>query len=280
MTTRSLSIEGADGPIELAIAEAGVGGRPLVLVHGFTGAKEDFTDWLEPLAALGWHVVLPDQRGHGDSPKPSHEGAYSFDVFAADLLGLLDALGWASAVALGHSMGGMVVQTAALVAPERFEALVLMDTSHRALKGVDPGVIDMAVALSRDEGMAAVLAAQAAFVGAGPPAAERVLATRPGYGEFGDRKLLASAPEMYQAMIVAITDPASPIDRLDALRTLSVPTLVIVGDQDDPFIGPSRRMAEAVPGAELAVIPDAAHSPQFEAPDAWWAALTTFLGKL
>jgi 3-oxoadipate enol-lactonase len=273
-------IAGADGPIELSIAEAGVGGRPLVLVHGFTGAKEDFTDFLEPLADLGWHVVLPDQRGHGDSPKPAHEGAYSFDVFAADLIGLLDALGWGSAVALGHSMGGMVVQTAALLAPDRFDALVFMDTSHRALKGVDPGVIEMGVALAREEGMAAVLAAQAAFAGAGAPAHERVLATRPGYGEFGDRKLLASAPEMYQAMLVAITDPASPIDRLEGLRAVTVPTLVIVGEQDAPFLGASRRMAEAVPGAELAVIADAAHCPQFEAPDAWWAALTAFLARV
>jgi 3-oxoadipate enol-lactonase len=280
VTTRTLSVTGADGPIDLTIAEAGVGGRPLVLVHGFTGAKEDFTDWLTPLADLGWHVVLPDQRGHGDSPKPAHDGAYSFDVFAADLLGLLDALGWSTAVALGHSMGGMVVQTAALMAPERFSALVFMDTSHRALKGVDPEIIDAAVALARDEGMEAVLAAQTVFAGSGAPAHERLVATKPGYVEFGDRKLLASAPEMYQAMLRAITDPQSPLDRLDGLRTVTVPTLVIVGEQDTPFLGPSRRMAEAVPGGELAVIPDAAHSPQFEAPDAWWSALSKFLARV
>jgi pimeloyl-ACP methyl ester carboxylesterase len=136
--TRPLTITGVDGPVELAVAEAGEGGRPLVLVHGFTGAKEDFTEWLDPLAERGWHAVAADQRGHGDSAKPTHEGAYSFDVFAADLLALFDALGWSSAVALGHSMGGMVLQTALLAAPDRFDGVVLMDTSHRAMKGVDP----------------------------------------------------------------------------------------------------------------------------------------------
>ncbi|HJR24660.1 MAG TPA: alpha/beta fold hydrolase, partial [Acidimicrobiales bacterium] len=161
MAERTIEIAAADGPLELCIAEEGEGGRPLVLVHGFTGAKEDFTDWLEPLADLGWHAVAPDQRGHGASPKPEHDGAYSFDVFADDLLGLLDALGWDTAVALGHSMGGMVVQTAILRAPERFAGLVLMDTSHRALKGVDAGIVEAAAALARAEGMAAVLEAQA-----------------------------------------------------------------------------------------------------------------------
>jgi 3-oxoadipate enol-lactonase len=277
---RTISIAGADGPLDLCIAEAGVGGRPLALVHGFTGAKEDFTDWLEPLAKRGWHVVLPDQRGHGESPKPDRDEAYSFEVFAGDLLGLFDALGWASAVALGHSMGGMVVQTAVLRAPERFDALVLMDTSHRALKGVDAGLVEAAGALARAEGMAAVLAAQAALAGEQPPSALRVLAERPGYGEFGDRKMLASAPAMYGTMLRAITDVVGGLDRLEDLHAVRVPTLVVVGEEDRPFVKPSQRMAETIPGAELAVIPDAAHSPQFENEPAWWAALTGFLDRL
>ena len=280
MAERTIEIAGADGPLELCVAEEGEGGRPLVLVHGFTGAKEDFTDWLEPLADLGWHVVAPDQRGHGASPKPEHEGAYSFDVFAGDLLALLDALGWGTAVALGHSMGGMVGQTAVLRAPERFAALVLMDTSHRALKGVDAEIVEAAAALARAEGMAAVLEAQAAIAGAQPPAALRVLAERPGYAEFGDRKMLASAPAMYGTMLRAITDAVGGLDRLEDLRSVRVPTLVIVGEEDRPFVKPSLRMADAIPGAELAVIPDAAHCPQFENEPAWWAALSGFLERL
>ncbi len=280
MRTRTVTVDVADGTLDLAVAEAGEGGRPLVLVHGFTGAKEDFTEWLDPLAELGWHAVAADQRGHGDSGKPAHDGAYSFEVFADDLLALLDALGWPTAVALGHSMGGMVLQTAVLAAPERFEAIVLMDTSHRALKGVDPDIVELAVEIAREQGMEALLVAQAAVAGLQEPAAQRLLETREGYAEFGDRKLLASAPAMYAAMIRAITDPTSPIDRLDGLRSVTVPTLVLVGEQDRPFLKPSQRMAEAIDGAELVVIPDAAHSPQFEHPEAWWAALTAFLARV
>jgi pimeloyl-ACP methyl ester carboxylesterase len=225
-------------------------------------------------------VVAPDQRGHGQSAKPADEAAYSFDAFATDLFGLLDALGWDEVVALGHSMGGMVVQTAILQSPHRFTGLVLMDTSHRSLRGADPGVIQLAVALARDEGIEAVLTAQAALAGQGPPAHERVLATVPGYREFGDRKMRASSAAMYAAMIQVITDAESPVDRLDDLRAVRVPTMVLVGEQDTPFLRASQRMADAIPGAELVVVPDAAHSPQFEAPDAWWAALSGFLARL
>jgi 3-oxoadipate enol-lactonase len=112
------------------------------------------------------------------------------------------------------------------------------------------------------------------------PAHLRVVATRPGYKEFGDRKLLAASPHMYAAMIRAILSDDPGADRLESLRSVSVPTLVLVGDQDAPFLGPSARMAEAVAGAELVVLPDAGHSPQFEAPDAWWSALSGFLARV
>jgi pimeloyl-ACP methyl ester carboxylesterase len=283
MEVSERSIEGVEGPVTLSVAEAGRGGRPLVLVHGFTGAKEDFTEWLDPLAELGWHAVAPDQRGHGASPQPEDEDSYSFDGYAADLLALLDAMDWPTAVVLGHSMGGMVVQAAALKAPERFEAIVLMDTSHRALR-TDAALVDLAIGIARAEGMEALLAAQEALADADEPlgtaAGRRVEAERPGYKEFGRRKMLASSPAMYAAMIRAITDVSGGLDRLDDLRSLDLPALVIVGDQDEPFLKPSRRMAEAIPGAELAVIPEAGHSPQFESPAAWWSALTTFLARL
>jgi 3-oxoadipate enol-lactonase len=279
---RTIEVEGHDGAVDLAVAEAGEGGRPLLLVHGFTGAKEDFTEWLDALAELGWHAVAPDLRGHGDSSQPTDESAYSFDAFASDVLGLLDALRWERCALLGHSMGGMVAQTAITRAPARFDTLVLMDTSHRGLR-VDRGLVELGVAVARAEGIAAVMAAQDAL-GAedevlGTPANERLLATRPGYQEFSQRKMLASSAAMYVAMLTAITDPDG-VDRLADLQAVAVPTLVLVGDQDAPFLKPSRRMADTIPGAELVVLPDAGHSPQFENTEQWWKALSTFLARV
>jgi pimeloyl-ACP methyl ester carboxylesterase len=282
--TRTIAIEGAGGPVELAVREAGVGGRPLLLVHGFTGSGEDFGDFIDPLAAEGWHVVAPDQRGHGEAAhKPDDEAAYSIDHYVADLFGLLDALGWPTATVLGHSLGGMIVQTAILARPERFEALVLMDTSHRSLRG-DADGIQHVVDVARTKGMPGVLELLQSFPGGSltgeAPSAARVKATRPGYEEFGERKLLAASPAMYAAMLLALTGAGGEVDRLPQLESISVPTLVIVGEEDAPFRKASDRMAAAIPGARLAVVPDAAHSPQFENPDAWWDELRTFLASL
>ncbi len=263
--------------VDLSIVEAGSGGRPLLLLHGFTGAKEDFSDWLGPLQAAGWHAVAPDHRGHGASSKPTEEGDYSFEILAADIAQLVDALGWGRYSLLGHSMGGMVAQYVALGAPERLDGLVLMDTGHGPVRGLDPDQVQLAVSIVRTrgiDGLADILAQRQSPLET--PAHQRLLAERPGYAEFGDRKFRATAAALYAAMAPRFVETE---DRLDRLRDLpaSLPVLVMVGEQDIPFVGPSERMAAAAPGGSLVVIPDAGHSPQFENPKAWWSALSSFL---
>ncbi len=266
------------GEMELTITEAGMGGRPLLLVHGHTGSRTDFDMTFDQLAAAGWHVVAPDLRGHGSSSHPTSEADYSFDIFATDLLGLADAIGFERFVILGHSMGGMITQCLVLRAPDRIEALVLMDTSHGPLP-IDPELVKLGVTVAREEGIDVV----ADIMGAasdGPLATEvnrRMMAEDPSYAARGDRNLRASSPAMFAAMLA--TFPVQP-DRLAALATLSMPVLVIVGDQDAPFIRDSERMAATIPGARLAVIPGGGHSPQLEAPAAWWEALSGFLASL
>jgi 3-oxoadipate enol-lactonase len=268
------------GDVQLRIAEAGEGGRPFLLVHGFTGAKEDFTDALDLLAARGWHAVAPDLRGHGDSDKPEGEDRYSLEIFAADLLGLVDALRWERLLLLGHSMGGMVAQHIAVTHRERLTGLVLMDTTHGPVDWVDQESFAMGRALVVEHGMAALLEAQKTRRDTDPlvsPASLRLLRERPGYEEFGDRKFLAASEHMWLAMSAELRAQS---DRLASLERVRVPTLVLVGEQDTPFIPHSERMAKTIPGARLAVIPDAGHSPQFENTDGWWAALGPFLEEV
>ncbi|MEY2405003.1 MAG: 3-oxoadipate enol-lactonase [Acidimicrobiaceae bacterium] len=265
---------------KLAYAEAGAGGRPFMLVHGFTGAKEDFTDWLDPLAAAGWHAVAPDNRGHGASEKPDDESQYSFDALASDLLALADTL-WgedAEFVLLGHSMGGMAAQVAALRAPERLSGLILMDTLHGPLPFVTRDEVELAIAVVREQGINGLAEALAERGGTlDSPAHLRLVAENPGYAEFNDRKFRATAPAAYAGLLRAMFDAP---DRLDSLRSLSMPTLVITGEQDRPIVKPSMALADAISGGELVVIPDAGHSPQFENPDAWWSALSSFLARV
>lgn len=264
------------GRLRHSVAEAG-SGEPLMLVHGFTGAKEDFADFLDGFADRGWHVVAPDLRGHGASEAPAEEEAYSLEEMADDVLALADTLGWDSFDLLGHSMGGMVAQVLALRAPERLRSLVLMDTGHGPVEGLEPAIVALAVEVVRTEGVDRLieLAAEMGPIGGErTPSEIRVREERAGYIDFGDRKMRAAAPAMYAAMAQHL--PVAE-DRLDALRTLDVRTLVVVGEEDAGFVGPSERLAEAIPGAVLEVIADAAHSPQFENPDRWWKVVSRFL---
>ncbi len=259
-----------------SVAEAGVG-EPLLLLHGFTGAKEDFADFLDVFADRGWHVVAPDLRGHGGSEAPVEEEEYSLEEMAADVLALADTFGWETFDLLGHSMGGMVAQVLALQAPGRLRSLVLMDTGHGPVEGLDPGLVALAVEVVRTEGMDRLIELSAELGPAGgsrTPSELRVREERAGYIDFGDRKLRAAAPAMYAAMAPRLHMAE---DRLDALRELDVRTLVVVGEEDAGFAGPSERLAEAIPGATLEVIPDASHSPQFENPDRWWKVVSRFL---
>jgi pimeloyl-ACP methyl ester carboxylesterase len=172
----------------------------------------------------------------------------------------------------------MFVQEMALQAPERIAALVLMDTAHGPV-GIDGELLELGVSLARAgdlETIASVLESGDADV-LGTPAAARLAAERPEIGERHFRNLRLLSHDMYAAMAVEITTRA---DRLGELSAVAVPTLVIVGEQDEPFRTPSRAMADAIRGAELVVVPDAGHCPQQEAPEAWWAAVSAFLDGL
>ena len=271
-------IEVDAGSVVLAVAEAGTGGSGLLLLHGFTGAKEDFADWIDAFAARGFHVVAPDHRGHGASGQPAEESAYSLATFADDARRLVDELGWDRFALLGHSMGGVIAQHLALAVPERLSALVLMDTTYRNVEGIDPTLVALATEVVRTEGVERLLELMNERDAPLATAADaRVRAEREGYVAFGERKFLACSPAMYAAMAAELLNDH---DYLAQLAALDVPTLVVVGEQDTPFLGPSQVMADAIPDAELVILPDAGHSPQFEAPEAWWDAVSGFLERV
>lgn len=261
----------ACGPVRVPVIEAGAGGRPLLLVHGFTGAKEDFADHLDGFAAAGWHAVSPELRGHRGA---DHSGAWTLEALADDLVSLADGLGWPAFALVGHSMGGILAQLVALRSPERLTALVLMDTTGAAA-AVDPALVELACEVVLGGGMAALLEAER-FIGhpLETPAARRLRESRPGWQEYLAAKVLGASPEMYVALARELTSTPS---RLAGLATLDVPTLVIVGGLDTPFLADSEALAAVIPGATLAVVPDAGHSPQHEAPEAWFAAVAGFL---
>jgi len=260
-----------DDGVGLAVERRG-SGPPLLLVHGFGGAKEDFADHHRALAAHA-DVAIFDHRGHGESDQPADEAAYSLDRLTADTLAVADALGWSQFRLLGHSMGGMVARRLVLARPERVDALVLMDTSPGPPPGVAPDLVTLGVQIARTEGMDVLKAVLDEVDPIATPAFERLLRERPGYREFCDRKWAAQSAAMWAALASELVHQP---DQLDALGAVTCPTLVLVGEEDHAFLAVSRVMAGRIPGAQLVVVPDAGHSPQFENPPAWFRAVDDF----
>ena len=276
MRTRAVDL----GTLTLDVAEAGAGGRPVLLLHGFTADKSEVADVLGPLAARGWHAVAPDLRGHGRSDHPTDPDAYSFEILAADVLGLADDLGWDRFALVGHSMGGAVAQVIALDRPERLTALVLASTFHGPVKGISMDLVELGRWVVRESGMSGLADALAARRADNPEsiaAFERLLEARPGYAEQSRARLEATSPDMWMALAPRFVDQP---DRLDRLARIDVPTAVIVGDLDATMLEDCRRLAQTIPGARLAVIPGVGHVPQVEMPEAWWTVLAGFLDGL
>jgi pimeloyl-ACP methyl ester carboxylesterase len=264
-----------DDGVGLAVEVTG-DGPGLLLVHGHGGAKEDFADHV-PTLARDHTVVIFDHRGHGASDKPTDPAAYSFDRLATDTVAVADATGLGQFRLLGHSMGGMVARKVAIRESGRLDALVMMDTSPGPIPGFDPQLVDLAVDVALTQGKQA-LKELMDFVGfLESEAHQRAVLARPGYPDFEARKW-ADVSEIAWATLAR--EAAIQSDDLPSMALLRGPLLVIVGEQDEAFWATSHAMAEAIPHAELVTIPNAGHSPQFENPEAWIAALTGFLSAL
>ena len=115
--------------INLHLAEAGEG--PLVLLlHGFPELWYSWRHQLPALAEAGYHAVAPDVRGYGQSEAPQPIEAYTMQQHVADAAGVLDVLGAETAVVVGHDWGAPMAWHCALLAPQRFRAVVAMSVPY------------------------------------------------------------------------------------------------------------------------------------------------------
>jgi pimeloyl-ACP methyl ester carboxylesterase len=263
------------GELDIEYSEAGVGTRPFVMVHGFTGSRDDFADVLDDVAVQG-RTIVPDLRGHGGTTNPGR--GYDFDQLCRDLLGFLDALDISKCDLLGHSLGGMIVLRFALDHPERVHSLVLMDTSdasHRTRPSWPERILKFAVRrLPMRWNIRALRANQHRL----PEPAQRA-AHEMGSDRYWNRlriKLEAMDPIAFDALLDEIMNQEGVTNRLGEIPC---PTLVMVGDQDAAFRKPSQRMANQIPDAELVVLKDAHHSPQIEAPGQWLSTIAKHLKR-
>ncbi len=111
--------------ITLEVYEAGPKtGLPIVLCHGFPELAYSWRHQISALAAAGYHVIAPNQRGYAGSDKPADVAAYDIHHLTADLTGLLDHFGIHKAVFCGHDWGGLVVWQAPLLHPTRVAGVI------------------------------------------------------------------------------------------------------------------------------------------------------------
>jgi len=247
---------------------------PLILIHG---GLDHCRNWDAIARELQphFHIMAPDLRGHGDS-EWAKGSSYSLVDHVYDLTRLTRFAELQDAAIVGHSMGGMVSQLLVLEHPEVVRALVLVDTAAEVPKGLlyDERRKQRAwlVETAREKGMEAVFVEQERITPLHP-----ALAANPQYIDIWREQFLMTSREAY---IAGANGMASRRSVVGDLAKVSVPTLVICGEKDEPFLEPSRQMHAAIPGSELIIIPGAGHGPQMETPGEFNRALTEFLAKV
>lgn len=245
-------------------------GPPVVLLHPFPSSHEAWLPAAQALTAR-YRVILPDLRGHGESDVG--EGPATMDKHVADLTRILDHAQVGRAAFAGVSLGGYALFEFWRRVPGRIAALALIDTRAQA---------------DSDAGRAGRLQAAAEVLEHGvEPFIDSMLpkllgktthATRPDLVEGAKRTMMKMSP---QDISLVQKGMAERPDSVSTLKSISVPALVVVGEED--VLTPpdaAQLMRENIRGSQLRTIPRAGHYAVWEQPEEVGRALRQFLDSL
>jgi 3-oxoadipate enol-lactonase len=255
------------GPAPRIAVEHAGSGEFVIMMHGIGGNRLNWTDQIAALSSR-YHAAAWDARGYGDSD--DYEGPLNFGDYADDLVRVLDHFGVRNAHVVGLSMGGRIAMDFAGRHGERLKSLVLCDT-HKGF------------ALMPEDRKAAFIASRKAPLMAGKepkdiaePVARSLVG--PKASEEAFMRLVDSMSRLHKESYIKSIEASVRMDPRADLASITVPTLVVVG-ADDKLTPPdvARQIASEIPGAELAVIPDAGHLVNIEQPEAFNAVLLAFL---
>lgn len=137
--------------VKLEVFEAGRenAGTPIVLCHGWPEHAFTWRHQMSALAAAGYHVIVPNQRGYGNSSRPAEVTEYDIEHLTGDLVALLDHFGYADATFVGHDWGAMVVWGLTLLHPERVNKVINLSLPYQE-RGEVPWVTLMETVLGGD----------------------------------------------------------------------------------------------------------------------------------
>jgi pimeloyl-ACP methyl ester carboxylesterase len=255
-------VTAADG-VKLHIEEVG-SGTPIVFVHEFAGDHRSWEPQLRHFARR-YRCITFNARGYPPSDVPSDGGKYSQDHARDDIRAVLDGLAIARAHIVGLSMGGFATLHFGLQYPERALSLVVAGCGY----GAQPGKraqfeqeVEATATMISTQGMAKAAASYAL----GPTRVQFQNKDPRGWAEFAAQLAEHSSTGSSLTMLGVQRRRPSLYDLVDRMQRLTVPTLIVTGDEDEPCLEPGLLMKRSIATSGLVVIPNSGHTINLEEP--------------
>jgi len=263
--------------IRLHVEETGEG-PPVLFVHEFAG---DHRSWEPQVRALSrrYRCIAYSARGYPPSDVPEEASAYSQDRAVDDAIAVLDALDVDRAHVVGLSMGGFATLHLGLRHPGRARSLVVAACGYGAQPERQKAFREESNVIA--DAFAGEGAAEVAKRYAVGPARVQFQNKDPrGWAEFATQ--LAGHSSIGSAMTMRGVQGARPslYDLTDGLAALSVPTLIVAGDEDEGVLEPSLMLKRTIPAAGLAVLPKTGHTVNLEEPELFGRLLERFFADV
>jgi pimeloyl-ACP methyl ester carboxylesterase len=256
--------------------EAAGSGRPVILVHAYPVGRRM---WGPQVAHLQqrYRVIAYDCRGFGESDAPLDPEEYSQPHSVEDLRGLLRGLGIRRAAVVGLSMGGNIALHFALSHPEQVAGVVICDTGAGSDDATQFRTVTDGWARAAETG--GVEAFAAAILG--HPVWAGYAARGPAEAAAMRAMITAHPPHAVAHTARGTLGQRPPIFALEeGLRTLPLPSLIVVGERDLPCIAPSKFMADRIPDAQLHVMAGCGHFNNLERPAEFNRILEAFFRRI
>ena len=263
-----------DDGVRLYFEETGRG-MPILFIHEFAG---DLTSWEPQVRHFGrrFRCITYNARGYPPSDVPPTSASYSQQRAVRDAIAVLDHLGIDRAHIVGLSMGGFATLHLGIMFPERARSLCVAGCGY----GAEPdkrvqfrGEAEAAAAMLLEKGMEAFVDRYAY----GPTRVQFENNDPRGFEQFKADFKKHSALGSANTQLGVQRERPSLFDLREALSKITVPTLILNGDEDWPCLLPGMMMKEVIPSAAMAIIPNAGHTINIETPDAFNRELSEFL---
>lgn len=267
----------ADDRVKLWYEETGTG-QPIVFVHEFAA---DHRSWEPQMRHFGqrYRCITYGARGYPPSDVPESPASYSQNRATDDIAAVMDHLGIDKAHVVGLSMGGFATLHFGFRHPQRALSLTVAGCGYGAEKDQQErfrSEVETVARSLKEEGMAK-FAEKYAY---GPTRVQFENKDPRGFAQFKKELAEHSALGSANTQIGVQGQRPSLYDLLDKMRALTVPTLILTGDEDWPCLAPSILMKREIPSAALAVMPNCGHTINIEDPDQFNRIVGDFIGQV